>query len=321
MPTDGTGQGDNGQGTGRKAGGLLDDPRWLAAGAGGLLSACLALWAFQGLPAGAAAFWLAPAPLFLAGLGFGPGAALAAGVVATAALAVSGISVGLWLFLFGFALPVAALSAAWHRGGGLGLPLALLGLLPAGGILLAAVWLSDAPGGLEGTLRALAASTLRRLDLPANAGLVSGIVRVKSAAIGFWLALALLGNAWLACRILARLGLAEPPGWSRARLPAWYIALPALALGAWVADAEGGDALSLSILLVLLVPLLLHGLAALHTRTRGLGERPLLLGALYVSLVVLFLPASLAVAGYGAFDLLRPGGGRGAPPPPRNPLN
>jgi hypothetical protein len=318
MPTDGTGTnrsetGGNGQGN------LLADPRWLAAGAGGLVSACLALWAFRGLPLGPFAFWLAPAPLFLAGLGFGALPAIGAGVVATLALAVSGVPVGIWLYGLGFALPVALLVAAWSRGG-FALPLALLGILPAAGIVLAAIWLGDHPGGLEGVLRALAASTLRRFDLPSHAGLVSDIVRVKSAAIGFWLALALLANAWIAVRVLVRLDLADRPRWSAARLPGWYIALPALAFGAWMADDEG-DAVTLSILLVLLVPLLLHGLAALHTRTAGLGERPLLLGALYVALVVLFLPASLAVAGYGAFDLLRPGGGRGAPPPPRNPLN
>jgi hypothetical protein len=226
--------------------------------------------------------------------------------------------------LLGFGLPAALLVATGRRG--LQLPLALLGLLPAGGIVLAAVWLSDAPGGLEGTLRAIAQSTLGRLDLPASTGLVSDIVRVKAAAIGFWLALALLGNAWLAGRVLARLGLIGRPAWGVARLPGWYMAAPAVALGLWLAADEGADAVRLSLLLVLLVPLLLHGLAALHTRTRGLGERPLLLGALYVALVVLFLPASLAVAGYGAFDLLvrRPpssgppsehGGGRAAPPP------
>jgi hypothetical protein len=96
--------------------------------------------------------------------------------------------------------------------------------------------------------------------------------------------------------------------------------LPALALGWWLAAAGGSDAVELSLLLVLLVPLMLHGLAALHSATRGRGERMFVLGAVYLSLVLLFLPASFAVAGYGAFDLLtrRPpsnsGGARDAPP-------
>jgi hypothetical protein len=83
----------------------------------------------------------------------------------------------------------------------------------------------------------------------------------------------------------------------------------------WLAAGDDGDAVELSMMLVLLLPLMLHGLAVLHTRTRGRGERPLLLGAVYVSLLILFLPASLAVAGYGAFDLLlRPRDGRATPP-------
>lgn len=315
MPTEATGSGDGGQ----PRGGLLDDPRWLAAGAGGLVAACLALWAFRGLPLGPAGFWLAPLPLLAAGMGFGTASAFGAVCVAVLALWIAGTKAGVWLFLLGFGLPCLLLVAASGRERRLGLPLALLGLVPAAGIAGAALWLADTEGGLEGTLTAIAQSSLRRLDLPAAAGLVASIVRVQAAAIGFWLALALVVNAWLAGRLLARAGVAAAPAWSTARLPGWYAALPALALGAWLAADAGAEAVRLSLLLVLLVPLMLHGLAALHTRTRGLGERPLLLGAVYVMLVVLFLPASLAVAGYGAFDLiLRPSStnkGGGAEPP------
>lgn len=320
MPTDATGQGKGGQ-----AGGLLADPRLLAAGAGGLLAACLALWAFRGLPLGAVAFWASPLPLLAAGMGFGTAAAVLGLVVATLALWLAGSLVGVWLFLLAFGIPATLVVAAARGPGGLGLSLALLGLMPAAGILGAAWWLSGMPGGLEGTLRALAESALRRFDLPDSAGLVADIVRVKAAAVGFWLALALLANAWVAGKLLARAGIAPAPAWSTARLPGWYMAAPALALGAWLLSAEGADAVPLSILLVLLVPLMLHGLAAMHTRTRGRGERPLLLGAVYVSLVILFLPASLAVAGFGAYDLLRPSsppssprGGRGPGTPPRS---
>jgi hypothetical protein len=196
----------------------------------------------------------------------------------------------------------------------------MLGLLPAAAIILAAIWLSDMPGGLEGTLRALTRAALRRFDLDGSATLVAEIVRFKAAAIGFWVSLALLVNGWAAGRLLARAGIAAAPALSSARLPGWYALAPALAFGLWLAVEEGADAVPLSIFLVLLVPLMLHGLAALHRRTRGLGQRLLVLGAVYLALVFLFLPVSLAVAGYGAFDLLRPssnpgGGGRGAPPP------
>ncbi len=312
-------------GDGGRPQGLLDDPRWLAAGAAGLVAALLAAWAFHGLPLGALAFWLAPFPLFSAGMGFGPGSAVAAVALAALLLWLTGTTIGTWLFLLGFGLPVVALVAAAGRGVAsgphLGLPLALLGVLPSLGILGAALWLADAPGGLEGTLRDIAESGLRRLDLPAQGGLVAGIVRVQAAAIGFWLALAWLANGWAAGKLLARAGIAGAPAWSLARLPSWYLVLPALALGFWLAAGPEAEAMRLSLLLVLLVPLMLHGLAVLHTRTRGMGERPLLLAAVYVALVVLFLPASLAVAGYGAFDLiLRPSSKTqsGGPRPPRS---
>jgi hypothetical protein len=310
MPTDGTGQDRQGQ-----AGGLLSDPRWLAAGAGGLSAACLALWAFHGLTFGPLGFWLAPLPLFLAGLGFGPLAGLGAAAIGGAALWLDGVDLGLWLFLLGFGIPAALLVAASRGGRVLGLPLVLLGLLPAAGIAVAAFWLADMPGGLEGTLAAMAQASLSRFDLPASAVSVSDVVRVKAAAIGICQSLALAGNGWLAGRLLARFGIAPAPAWSAARLPGWYALLPALAFGLWLAAGDEGDAVELSMMLVLLLPLMLHGLAVLHTRTRGRGERPLLLGAVYVSLLILFLPASLAVAGYGAFDLLlRPRDGRATPP-------
>lgn len=321
MPTDGTSTGNGGQA------GLLDDPRVLAAGAAGLAAAVLALCAFRALPFGTVAFWLTPLPLLAAGMGFGPVAAFGALAVAAVALWLTASTAGLWLFLLGFGIPALLLVAAASRpvaaaepGAELGLPLALLGILPAAGIAGAAWWLADAPGGLEGTLQAMAASALRRFDVAASAGLVADIVRVKAAALGFWLALALLGNAWAAGKLLARAGIAAPPVWSGARLPGWYAVLPALACGWWLAADGEADAVELSLLLVLLVPLMLHGLAALHRALRGRGERMLVLGAVYLSLVVLFLPASFAVAGYGAFDLLtrRPpsnsGGERNAPP-------
>ena len=319
MPQDGTMQG--GQG-GRHAGPLAD-PGWLAGGAAGLAAAVLTLWAFRGYPLGPFAFWLAPLPLFMAGIGFGAGAAVVAMGVVAVAIYLVGSGIGLWIVVLGFAAPAAILAAAAQREGGLGLGLALLGILPAAGILGAALWLSDTPGGLEGTLRAMALSGLRRFDLGDHAGLMSEVARVKAAAIGFWLALAWLGNAWLAGKLLARTGLGTAPAWSTARLPGWYVALPAAACLVWLLAEEGADAIELSVALVLLVPLMLHGLAALHLRSRGRGGRPILLGAVYVALLVLFLPASLAMAGYGAFDLIsRPSsrnlGGPGDLPPPRS---
>ena len=62
-----------------------------------------------------------------------------------------------------------------------------------------------------------------------------------------------------------------------ARLPGWYPLLPALAAGFWLAAEEGGDAVTLSLLLVLLVPVFLHGLAALHRASAALRGRAFVL--------------------------------------------
>jgi hypothetical protein len=300
----------------RQGGGFASDPRLLAAGAAGLLAATLAMWGFRGLPLGVIALWVSPLPLFAAGMGFGLGALFGAIGVATLALLVGSTEFGLGLFLAAFAAPVLALVLVAGRGpGGLGLPLAMLGIVPATGLLAVSLWLSDAPGGLEGALRAVSEAGMRRLGLPPDAGVVAQMARIKAAAVGFWLAIALLVNAASAGALLAKAGVCPAPAWSEARLPAWYAALPALALGLWLAAGEGADAVQLSLLLVLLVPLLLHGLAALHRATRGLGGRTFLLGGLYGALLILFLPASLCVAGYGLYDLITgPRGGRGAPP-------
>jgi hypothetical protein len=304
---------DRGTGEGR---GIAGDARLLAAGAAGLASAVLALWAFRGLPGGAFALWLTAMPLFLAGIGFGAFAALAALAVASLVLVVLGSSLGLGLFLALFGVPAAALVLAHGREGRLDLPFALLGVIPAIGVLMAAFLLGDAPGGLEGAMRQAAEVGLERMGLPAHDGLVDELVRIKAAAIGFWVALALLVNAAAAASLLVRARvIAAAPSWREARLPGWYPVLPAVAAGFWLAAEEGGDAVTLSVLLVLLVPVFLHGLASLHRASAALRGRAFLLGGAYAALLILSVPVALGVAGYGFYDILNGTRARRAAPP------
>jgi len=302
---------ENGQG-----GRIASDPRLLAALAAGLAAAVLSLWAFRGLPGGAFALWLVTLPLFMAGIGFGGFAVLAATGLASLLLVVFGNWAGLGLFLALFGVPAALLVLAADRG--LRLAFVLLGLIPAAGVLLAAFLLGDAPGGLEGAMREAAETGLQRMGLPANDGLVEELVRVKAAAIGFWVALALLVNAAAASALLVRTGvIPAAPAWREARLPNWYPALPALAGGFWLAAPEGGDAVSLSLLLVLLVPVFLHGLAALHRASAALKGRTFLLGGGYAALIILSVPVALGVAGYGFYDILIGTRARRVAPPPK----
>ncbi len=282
---------------------IASDPRLLAALAAGLIASVLCLWAFRGLPGGAFALWLVSLPLFMAGIGFGGFAVLAAVGLASLVLLVLGSGAGLGLFLALFGVPAALLVLA--AGPGLGLAFVLLGLIPAAGVLLAAFLLGDSPGGLEGAMRAAAETGLQRMGLPAHEGLVEELVRVKAAAIGFWVALALLVNAAAAAALLVRAQvIPTAPAWREARLPGWYPLLPAIAAGFWLAAEEGGDAVTLSLLLVLLVPVFLHGLAGLHRATAAFSGRAFLLGGAYAALLILSVPVALGVAGYGFYDIL-----------------
>lgn len=300
-------------------GGIASDPRWLAAAAAGLAAVVLTLWALRGLPGGALALWLTPLPLFLAGLGFGLRPAVGAVAISSVALLLVGNGFALGLFLAAFGVPVVALLLASGEGPRPSLtgPFVLLGLIPAVGILLSAFLLSGEPGGLEGTMRLAAEVGLRRMGLPAGEGLVAEMVRVKAAAIGFWVVVALLANAAAAAALLARTGLLPArPAWREARLPRWYAVLPALAGGLWLASEEGSDAVQLSLLLVLLVPLFLQGLAAFHWLTRNLPGRQVLLGGAYAALILISVPVALLATGFGLYDLLHgTRGRRGAPPP------
>ncbi|MDO9708810.1 hypothetical protein [Paracraurococcus lichenis] len=285
--------------------GLFGNPGLLASGAAGFASAVLALWAMRDLPLGTGLLWVAPFPLFAAGLGFGPASAVAAGLLGTLLVAVSGGGYAATVYLVLFGVPAPLLVLAGLRGGRLGLamPLALLGLWPLVVLLAAALLLAD-DGGLEAALRQAMETSLARLGLPASEEFVAALVRVKAGAIGFWAATALLANALVAAAVLAKRGwLAVPrPDWAAVRLPGWYPLLPALALGLFLAAPAGGDAIPLSALLLLLVPLFLQGLAGVHRRLRGRAGRRPMLAAFYVLLVLFLQVMGPGLVGLGLYD-------------------
>lgn len=297
--------------------GLLSDPRLLAVGAAGFAAAAAALWALRGLPLGAALFWLSPFPLFAAGLGFGPGVAAAAVALAAALLwTLSGFAAAL-AFLALFGAPAALLLAAGLRGAGgafqPALPLALLGLWPVAVLLLAVLFLSGGEG-LQAAMRAMLETTLGRAGFAVPEPVLSQVVRVKAAAIGFLSAVALLGNGFAARRALLRWGVAVPPlpDPSAVRLPGWYPLLPALAAGAFLAFPAEADAAPVSALLLLLVPLLVMGVAGVHARAKGRAGRVPMLALFYVLLALFLQVMGPALVGLGLYDQFR----RRAPAPP-----
>ncbi|WP_254453968.1 DUF2232 domain-containing protein [Siccirubricoccus sp. G192] len=292
--------------------GVLGSPGLLAAGAAGFAAAVAALWAFRGLPMGTALFWMAPFPLFAAGLGFGAGAAVLAAALATLLVGFAGGGLPALVFLVLFAVPVPLLLATGLQPGrfALALPVALLGLWPVA-VLLAAALLLPVEGGLEAAMRNAVEAALARMGMPAPDLLVAELVRVKAAAIGFWTDLALLANAAAAQAFLARRGLAlvPRPDWAAVRLPGWYPVLPAVAAGLFLAmpgDGEpGGDAVPLSALLMLLIPLFLQGLAGVHLRAQGRKGRTPMLALFYVLLVLFLQVIGPALVGLGLYDQFR----------------
>lgn len=284
----------------------FSNPRWLAAVAGGLVAAVLSLWAMRGLPLGFAAFWLTPLPLFAAGLGFGPGAAAGAATLAAVIHAAVAGSLPMLVFLAAFAVPTVLIVATGFRGGRIepGLPLALLGLWPAIVILGAAIGFAGSPGGLDGVLRQAVAQGLQRMGGNASMLPVGDLARIMAAAMGFWAAVSLSVNGAAAQSALTRWGLAlaPTPRWSEVRLPGWYPALTGAAALAWLLLGGEGDAAALSILLVLLLPVFLQGIAAVHRRSAGRPGRPFMLGVFYAGLVILSVPAAIAVTAFGFYE-------------------
>lgn len=284
-------------------GSLVNDPRWLAAGAGGFASAALAMWAFRGLPLGPALLWLSPMPLFLAGFGFGLPSLLGAVVVAALGLALLGGTIPVAVYAAAFAIPAMLVVATGLRQGRFtaSVPMALLGAYPALCILVAEGLLADS-GGLEVVLTALVKVGIDRMGMEASEALVADIVPVMAAAVGFWLSVAMLVNGIGAQRFLARRGLAlvPNPGLATTRLPFAYPVLPAIALAAALLDGFGGTTLSL--LIILLLPMLLRGLGVIHTRSRGRKGGGLMLGAIYVALAIFSLPTAIFLVGLALFD-------------------
>lgn len=312
---------DGRQGRSQGQGGMLGNPGLLAAGAAGFASAFCALWAFRGLPLGTALLWIASLPLFLAGLGFGTGSAVVAAAVACALVALAGGGLPLLVFAVLFALPAPLLVGAALRDGGradLALPLVLLGAYPVAILLIAALF-ATGEGGLEAVLRRGVEGALGRMGLPAGEDFIGTLVRVKAAALGFWAGLALLVNGAAAQSLLARRGLARvaTPDWTAVRLPRWYPALPAVAALLLMVSPPEADAVPLSALLLLLLPLLYLGLAGVHARARGHRRRGPILVAFYLSLLLFLQLVAPALVGLGLFDHFRRPGGSAPPAPPK----
>jgi len=291
----------------------FNNPAVLAASAAGLTSALLMLWAMRGLPLGSALLWLAPAPLFSVGLAFGPVGAALAGLMGALVVVFSSSMLGAVFYALLFAVPVWLLVALFLRPSGASVsgPLAALGLYPVVLLLALSLYFAN-DGGLEAVLRGAVEQATRRMGLILPEGMIDAVVRVKAAAVGFWLAVTAIGNAALAQGFLRRRGLnlAATPDLAEARMPGWYLALLLLAGGAFVVV---GDAVTLSTLLLLTLPFFLMGIGGVHKRVRGSGGRVWLLAGFYTLMLIFLQIMAPAMVGMGLYEQWA----RRAVPPPQ----
>ena len=281
-------------------------------------------------------FYLAPLPLMVVALGWGPLSATIGGIAAATIL---GASFGL-PYCVGFVVAIAL--PAWWLG-----HLALLGRpaaadnppadadaalewYPVGRILLwiaifatittAAMLLTMGPDGptIQNTMRSAWPHLLGSAGVTLTDRALDVLVAIAPAAAIIVIMMALTLNLWLAAKITATSGQLRRP-WPDLKVTALPpLSLVALCVAIGFCFSGGLTAMMALIAAVaLMIAYTLTGLAVLHTLTLALKSRALWLGCAYF-IVVVFAWAVLAIAMLGIVDAvfgLRQRFLRGRPPP------
>jgi Predicted membrane protein (DUF2232) len=293
-------------------------PTPLIIGAGsGLVSAALFASAATATALAGILFYLAPLPICLAGLGWGGAAALVSALAGTLVVSlVLGPATGS-LFAFAIALPIAFLTylallsrpAVEAPGDGTAASgAAALEWYPLGRLV---AWAALIAGGLAGILvlilgydqdayresirQMLEHSAIKDLDKDGTlfteenlANLALVIARALPAAFAIvWLSIALF-NLWIAGRIVDASGRAIRP-WPdlhALELPNFLVLLFAVAMAASFIPGLPG-LVATGFAGALLFAYVLQGLAVIHTYSKGMPARALLLGAVYFGILLL----------------------------------
>jgi hypothetical protein len=304
--------------------------------AAGSASALMFASIVSGAPISLLLFYLAPLPLMVAGLGWGPLSATVGGIAAAVGL---GALFGL-PYCIAFALIIAL--PAWWLGhlALLGRPIAAnsppanedasLEWYPVGRILLwvaafaaimtAAALLtlgSDAPT-IIGTMRSALTSLMESAQITPTQRGIDALVKIAPTAAALVAMMTLTLNLWLAAKITATSGRLHRP-WPELRnaaLPPMTLAILCVA----IAFCFTGGLLAMLAQIaatVLVVAYALIGFAVLHTVTLALKSRVLWLSCTYTIVIVFGWPM-LAMTALGLADAvfgIRQRYWRSRPPP------
>ena len=295
---------------------------WGWAGAAGLTSAALYLSVVLGSPGAFLLAYLAPLPLFLAGLALGLSALLAAGAAACVIVALaSGSVIAAGLYLGIEVLPIAVLvrqallsrpvagGAADGVGAGalewypVGRLAALLVVMAAA--VLVVIWLvfAGSEGGLEGTVQMFLNAGLQGMLQAggAEAEEMTPAIALMAAlfpgiAAASWVVMIAVNGA-LAQGLASRFGRNLRPSPDMATLE-----LPRVLLGALVVAAvvglvapDGLGYIGRNLLVVLGMAYLFAGLAVVHGFILRLTARQVLLVVVYVTMVLFGWPVLLVM--------------------------
>jgi hypothetical protein len=295
---------------------------WGWAGAAGLTSAALYLSVVLGSPGAFLLAYLAPLPLFLAGLALGLSALMAAGIAACVIVALaSGSVIAAGLYLGIEVLPIAVLvrQALLSRpvvggvadGAGAGAlewyPVGrLTGLLVAmAAAVLVVIWLvfAGSEGGLEGTVQMFLNAGLQGMLQAggAEAEEMTPAIALMAAlfpgiAAASWVVMIAVNGA-LAQGLASRFGRNLRPSPDMATLE-----LPRVLLGALVVAAvvglvapDGLGYIGRNLLVVLGMAYLFAGLAVVHGFILRLTARQVLVVVVYVTMVLFGWPVLLVM--------------------------
>jgi predicted membrane protein DUF2232 len=269
-------------------------------------------------------FYLAPLPVLMAAMGWGHMSGLIAAGLAALGLGLAFGTMLFVVFLVGVGLPAwwlgyLALLARpvtngapghleWYPVGRLVIWAAFLGSLVAVGVIIRFGFDPESiQAGLQRTLEIL--FQVRDAD---RAGAPTGTAEIREFItwLSVWLPrigaiptlLASLFNLWLAARIVSASGrLKRPwPDLSAIAFPSWVPLLLAAAIAGTFAPGLLG-VLCWVLTASLMTAYMLLGFAVLHATTRPLSGRIFILGATYLSVMLLRWPA-LAVAVIGLLD-------------------